>query len=559
MGSKTKQSLITGAAILGSAALISKILGAFYRIPYQNITGDIGLAVYNKVYPLYSMLLILATAGFPIAISKIVSERLAVGDKRGAKRVFIISAGILSVLGLVFFAALYFGSDKLAELMGNINLSIAIKSVSFALLIVPVMAVLRGYYQGHQYMTPTAISQVIEQIVRVITILALSYIFMKNGRGVYYAGAGAVFGATTGALFAFLVLLFYWKKVNSSEQESIADLSVAQQSEKESVWQITRKILYYSIPIAIGALVLPLLGVVDSFSVSNILSYGATLTDNPFGTYLKGQALVEYSEYWFGVFTRGQPLVQFAAFFATSLFLALVPAISEAYAKNNVILIKKRTELALRITLLIGLPASIGLAVLAEPVNIMLYRNNVGTGTMAILAFTTLFSTLFITSSGILQGIGKVTLPAKNLLIGIVIKLLLNVVLVFFLHISGAAIATIATYAVVTMLNISDINRHVGVKISLRTFFLRPALASLLMGVMVYLSKEALENLLPLIISSERTSMALVAVISVGVGIFGFLISLFITGAMARADLEQLPRYGTKLLKIADKFKMLRD
>lgn len=558
MGSKTKQSLITGAAILGSAALISKILGVVYRIPYQNITGDVGLAVYNKVYPLYSMLLILATAGFPIAISKIVSERLATGDKAGAKRVFTISMYILFLTGLIFFVILFFGSNTLARLMGNINLSIAIKSVSFALLIVPVMAVLRGYYQGHQYMTPTAASQVIEQVVRVITIIVLSYFFMKNGYGVYYAGAGAVFGATTGAVFAFIVLLLYWKKFNNASDEQF-EPNASMKKDEESVWQIIKKILYYAIPIAIGALVLPLLGIVDSFSVSNILSYKIINSALLFGTYIKGHNLVQYSEYWFGIYTRGQPLVQFAAFFATALFLALVPAISEAHAKNNSKLIAKRSELALRLTLLIGLPASIGLAILAKPVNIMLYKDSIGTDTMAILAFTTIFSTLFITSSGILQGIGKVTLPAKNLLIGIVIKLVLNVVLVYYLHINGAAIATVLTYFVVTILNILDINRYVGVKIGFVNFFVKPATATIMMGVFVYLSKELFLSTLTGFIGSERILMAIVAIASVGVGILAFGISSFIAGAMTRKDLEQIPRYGAKLIKIGDKLKILRN
>ncbi|KXG44845.1 putative polysaccharide biosynthesis protein [Tepidibacillus decaturensis] len=541
------QSFIKGAAILGIAALISKLLGAVYRIPYQNITGDVGLAVYNKVYPIYSMLLIIATAGFPIAISKMVSERLALGDKRGAKRIFRISAYILSMTGILFFIILYFGSDLLAVLMGNQQLSIAIKSVSFALLIVPLMAAIRGYYQGHQYMVPTAYSQIVEQIVRVITILVLSYWFIKNDYGVYYAGAGAVFGAFSGAIFAFAVLLLFWKKTNRMTDEiflSHGQVEI-QQFSQQPVVGIIKKILYYSIPIALGSLILPLFGVVDSFSVSNLL-----------------QALgfeKNQSEYWFGIYTRGQPLVQFTAFFATSLSLALVPSISEASARKNHQLIQERTDLALRLTLLIGLPASVGLAVIAEPANILLYENNVGTKTLAILAFTSMFSTLGITSSGILQGIGQVILPARNLFIGVIIKLVLNLILIRTFGIDGAALATVSAYAVATFLNLIAVNQYTGIKIGFLNFFVKPTIATLMMGAIVWIAKEFLELAISPFIPKERLLMAVVSIVSVSLGIIVFAFSLFIFGAITKKDLINTPKVGKKLITFTERLRILKD
>lgn len=545
MGPKAKQSFVTGAAILGAAALISKLLGVIYRIPYQNIAGDVGLAVYMKVYPLYSMLLILATAGFPIAISKIVSERLTIGDKIGARRVLFISIYVLSITGVLFFALLFFGSEIIAKMMGNEELSIVIKSVSYALLVVPVMAAFRGYYQGHQYMTPTAYSQIVEQIIRVITILILSFWFMNNGYGVYYAGAGAVFGATTGAIFAFIVLLLFWRKTGLLTNEIVLENRKIELDNKESTGVIIKRILSYSIPIALSSLILPLLALVDSFTISNILQY------------LK-YGITE-SEKWFGIYIRGQALVQFAAFFATALFLALVPAISEANAKKNSKLISKLSELALRLTLIIGLPASVGLALLAEPINIMLYKDNAGTITLMILSFSTLFSTLFITSSGILQGIGKVNLPAKNLFIGVIVKLILNIVLVYLLEIDGAAIATVLAFSIATFLNILAINRYIEVKIGFNNFFFKPIIATIIMGVLVYISKTVLVLGLENTISSERLLMVAISLISVGIGIITLAISLFISGALTRKDLIHIPKYGEKIIKTTEKLKILKD
>ncbi len=559
MGHKDRQSFVTGAAILGLAALLSKMMGVIYRIPYQNITGDIGLAVYNKVYPLYSMLLILATAGFPIAISKIVSERLALGDKAGARRIFIVSIYVLTLTGFVFFTLLFFGSTILAKMMGNEELSIAIKSVSFALLIVPTMAALRGYYQGHQYMIPTAYSQVIEQIVRVSTILILSYWFMNKGYGVYYAGAGAVFGAVTGAVFAFILLLFYWKRTEHITNELTLETGIMEIEDKESIIHIVKRILYYSLPIALGSLVLPLFGVVDSFSFSNILNYAVINTENIFGVYIKHQTLAQYVEYWFGIYTRGQPLVQFTAFFATALSLALVPAISEAQAKKRFTVIAERSELTLRLTLMIGLPASIGLAVLAIPVNIMLYKDSVGSTALAILSFTTIFSTLGITSSGILQGLGQVILPARNLFIGVIVKLILNIFLIYWFNINGAAIATVLAYMVATTLNVMAINQHIDVKIGFMNFFIKPIIATIMMGILVYAIKYGLTIGLTSLIASERLLMAVVALISVGGGIIAYALSLFISGAITKKDLNQIPKYGAKVIQLTEKMRILKD
>ncbi len=561
MRNKTKQSLVTGTAILGFSAFVTKLLGAVYRVPYQNITGDVGLGIYNKVYPLYSTLLILAAAGFPIAISKFVSERLALGDINGAKRIFKISAYILSFTGFIFFLILFFGASFIATLMGNIELTIAIKSVSFALLIVPVMAALRGYYQGHQYMTPTAYSQIIEQIIRVITILTLSYLFMTNGYGVYYAGAGAVLGATTGAIFAFIALLFFWKKVVHTENEILEDLHTNSYV-REKTTIVIKQIVYYSIPIAISALALPTVGVgglVDSFSVSNIISYRIIHSAQIFGTYFKQQNLTQYAEYWYGIYTRGQPLVQFSAFFATALFLALVPAISEAYAKGNMNLVARRSSFALRLTLLVGLPASVGLAILAEPINIMLYKNGTGSIIIAILGFTTIVSTLFVTSSGILQGIGRAKIPARNLLIGIITKILLNIVLVYSFHAKGAAISTVLTYTIVMILNFIDINKMIGLKIKFTNFFLKPFIATMIMALVVYVTKILVLSGFSPIFTSERLLNTTTTLISVFFGVITFGFSLFMSGSLTRNDLERIPRYGNKLIVIANRLRILKD
>ncbi|MBN6187395.1 polysaccharide biosynthesis protein [Aneurinibacillus sp. BA2021] len=537
-------SFLKGAAILGAGALLSKLLGVVYRIPYQNITGDLGYYVYTQVYPLYSALLILATAGFPIAISKFVAEKLAVGDVYGARKIFRVSAGVLALTGCLFFILLWIGAPLLAGFMKDERLAMPIRSVSFALLIVPVMAAMRGYFQGHHDMVPTAVSQISEQFVRVATIIILSYWFMKTSGDVYLAGSGAVFGAVTGACFAFVALLFFWRRNQKIQQQVSNDASLRQTFREESVKDIARKLFYYAIPICLGSLVLPLMQLADSFTVVSMLIRGGDDAETAYA--LKG------------IFDRGQPLVQFAAFLATALSLSLVPAIAEARALNQHRLITGRTELALRLTFLIGLPASIGLAIVAGPVNVMLYENDNGTAALTVLSFTTIFSTLGITLAGILQGMGEVNLPVRNLLIGVIVKLLLNIVLIPFFGILGASIATVCAYLISTLLNVYAVKHLTGARFDLKEFFMKPFLAVTMMGLAAFVARQAAERELAGVFSSDRLYATGVSLAAVGAGVVMYAIALFLSGTVRRADLEST-KAGRKLVPILLKLRLLHD
>lgn len=547
---KTKV-LLQGTAILATAALLSKLLGVVYRIPYQNITGNMGFYVYQQVYPLYSLLLILATAGFPIAVSKLVSERIALGDPLGAKRVFKVSVIILSFTGVFFFLILYASAPVIAFWMEDDRLVLPLRSVSFALLIVPAMGAIRGYFQGYQNMVPTAISQIIEQVVRVATILILSYWFIYHGYDAYYAGAGAVFGAFTGAISALLILIFFWRRVGQKKNKEASPPHSHQIEQTEgvasfvqdSVWRLMKRILYYAIPICLGAMVLPMFQLVDSFTVVKILINSGL--EHTFSREMKG------------IFDRGQPLVQFSAFFAAALSLALVPSISEAHAKRDYGLIAARSEIAMRITLFIGLAASCGLAILAGPINIMLYKTDEGTLTLAVLAFTTLFSTIGIASAAVLQGLGHVLLPARNLLIGVLVKVGLNILLIPVWDITGAALATVLAYGVATILNLIALHRYTNIQLSLRIFFAKPLLAVFTMSAAVWLTMQGLLLGLHGVIDHERIYFTVVALNSVIVGVIIYGLTLLRFGAVTRAELSAIPKIN-RWVSFLDRLKIVK-
>ena len=541
MMEQSRQSFIRGAAILGGAALFSKILGAVYKIPYQNITGDEGMYVYQQVYPLYSVLLILATAGFPAAISKLVSEKWSRGQMAGVGQVFRISVATLFLLGIVFFLLLYFGAGQIAEWMGNRNLlTLPIQTVSFALLVVPFLAVMRGYFQGQQNMVPTANSQMVEQLIRVVTILILSWYFMDAGMGVVYAGAGAVFGSITGAIGAFLVLLYYWYK-NQPAQKNETGFSTASGIEPPA--KVIKTIFRLSLPICIGSLILPLFSLVDSFTVANFLVGLGWET---------GEAIRLK-----GVFDRGQPLVQFASFFATAIALSILPAISDLKSKRKVKEVKEQAGLALRLTWGLGLPAAVGLAVIAEPTNVMLYEDGLGSDALVILAWTGVLSSLWIVSAGILQGLGNVYLPAVYLVLGILVKIVLNAWLIPLWDIRGAALATVIAFLCTAILQLLKLKQCFGWKTWFPKQELLTACAAVWMGIAVYGTSYFVQwFMIPLV--ELRVAMMTASLLSVLVGIMVYLWAIFHFGVWTQSDLEKVPKLQQKLVPVLDKWGWLK-
>ncbi len=526
-----KGSFLRGAVTLGVASFLSRLLGTVYKIPFENMTGAVGFYIYNQVYPLYTILLVLSTAGFPTAISKLVSERLVHGDYSGARRVYRVSTLILTMTGGFFFLCLFFGAPAIAAWMGGgEELVMPIRSVSFALLLVPAMAALRGYFQGFQNMMPTAVSQVVEQLVRVTFILLVTFLAMQfvwpTERAVVWAASGAVMGAFVGAVAAFGYLLVYRRRV-----ETELTASIQKAGSRESFGELLKNILTTALPIALASLVLPLFNLVDAFTIKTMLNHAfcAGIRDCP------------EAAYWKGIYDRGPTLVQFAAFFATAIALSIVPAVAESRERRRFRETAERAELAIKMTLWLGIPASIGLAAIAEPVNVMLFRNDEGTAAVRIAALTVMFSTLTMTCTGILQGVGHLLLPARILLMAVVLKLAANVALVPLWQINGAAAATVLAYMFAASLNQREVRRRVHVRWDRPTLYGKPLLAALVMAGLLWGFQHLVGGWLSGWMSARwaATALALLCVM-VGMPVYGGM--LLKSGVIGRQDLEQVPR-----------------
>ncbi len=456
--------------MLGAAAIVSKLLGTLQKIPLQNLAGEEAFGIYNVVYPLYTFILTLAVAGLPLTVSAFVSEARALGKPGETRRVLRTATATLVSTGLLFFLLLYGGADAIASLFGVPKTAAAIRSVSWALLVAPVMAALRGYFQGFGEMVPTAVSQVAEQLIRVAVMLGLLLYFLHLGYGPEKIAAGATFGSTAGALAGLLVMLGYWRREQRlraylPEEAGAADMPYPVQTEPAGAF--VRRFLRAAIPVCLGSMALPILTLVDSATLPRLLA---------------ADGLAESARlHAVGLYNHAQPLVQLVALIATSMTAALVPAIAEARAAGSRELLARRTELSVRCAWLIGFAAAFGLAAAAKPINIMMFTSPEGTRTMAILAFTAAFSTLQIVSGSVLIGLGEAKRPALHLFAAAVLKLVLNALLVPFFGIAGAAAAAVAAYALAALWNLAALTRLTGVRFPAAAYLWRPLAAALAM------------------------------------------------------------------------------
>lgn len=468
MGKTEKKSFVKGAAILGIAGLLCKIIGALFRIPLRNLMGVAGMTYYSTVYPYYSWLLVVSSSGLPTAISKLVSERVTLGDYAGAKRVFRKSLLLLTVIGLVTTALMFFGADALAQVTNCPGAEKSFRALAPALFFVSVMCAYRGYLQGLQQMTGTAMSQLTEQAGKLIISLLLVRILLPRGYDV--AAMGALLGITASEILALIVIFLFYLLHQKTDPgfRSAKDL-VEERGNDHTI----RDILVIAIPVTIGASIMPLTGIVDTLLIKNImLSTGFSR---------------EYADMCFAVFrTDVSTIINMPAVLTVALAMSLVPAISAACTRNDRIGVQRVSRMGLKLALIVGLPCAVGLYVIGGQVIEFLFKVTpeeltIGTALMKSSAVGIIFLSLVQTMTGCLQGCGRPLIPVINLGAGAVVKIVVMAVLMFdpALNIQGASISTVACYAVAGILDLVYLIRLTGMRVSIWDCFGKPIVARL--------------------------------------------------------------------------------
>ncbi|MGX1266551.1 O-antigen/teichoic acid export membrane protein [Rossellomorea marisflavi] len=523
----SSKGFLKGAMILTMAALVTKVLSAVYRIPFQNIVGDIGFYIYQQVYPFYGIALALSTYGFPVIISKMVAEKVDRGDQEGAKKVAATSFIFLLLVGVIWFVAVYAGADMISTWMGDPQLAPLIRVISLSFLLLAPLSVLRGYHQGKEQMVPTAVSQVAEQSIRVVTILVSSTVLLAKGNSLYAAGQGALFGSITGGLAAVIVLILF----TAAKQEG---LLIGLSFFPKGFGVIWTALMKDGTAICVSAMLLVLLQFVDSLNVY------ALLTSHGVGE--------EAAKSLKGVYDRGQPFIQLGTVAATSVSLTIVPLVTTAFLKGRQEMVRDYSQLALKISILIGFAATLGLVNIMVPTNTMLFENADGSRVLSVFSLSIFFSCMILTFSGILQGIGRIYFPAAIIIGSIPIKYILNMLLIPAFGVMGASLSTVLTLGLITIVLVVKMKRLFGISLITPSFYkslfisgagMTLALQSLLLGYRWLLTNGA----------HERVTSAFFALLGVAVGAVVFLLLFLRGGHLSEEEISFLP-FGSKMNRL---------
>ena len=472
---------LKGTLILTIAGFVVKAIGSINWILLSRILGGEGIGIYQMAFPIYLLLLQVSSAGVPIAISILTAERLALNDYTGAKRVFNISFTMLTITGLIASLAMFFGADWLIS-SGIIQESRAYYSLialAPAIFFVTWISCFRGYIQGYEMMTPTAMSQIVEQILRVVVMLGAAAILLPYG--LPEAAGGASLGAGIGAFGAFLVLLYYYYKLPKAPTTGESF-----KGERESSKEVLTRLIWLALPISLASIMLPLTANLDLIIVPRrLLVAGFSLNEATelFG-YLTGMAV---------------PLINLATIITAALATSIVPSISHAFAKHDHEGIYDRTAGAMRLSFMGTVPFTVMLYVLAAPTVTLIYNAPKAEMATQIVAFAIFFLGIHQVTTGILQGLGKPRIPVVNMAIAIIIKVILNWNLTAIpeLGIGGAAWATVADIGFAALLNLIYIKKYTGYFLDFSILW-KNVVSAGIMGVLIYMSYQALSTTLPM-------------------------------------------------------------
>ena len=529
---KKSGSYLTGAAILAATIVITKIIGAIYKIPLYNLLGDEGSAHFTSAYTIYNLLLTISTAGSPVALSRLISAARATGRYKQIRSYFSLSLISFTAIGTVCMLIMLIFPQPLANFIENPEIKVCIMVLAPAVLFSCVISVYRGYSQGFNDMLPTSLSQIIEVLSKLIVGITIAWVLTKTGASSPVVSAGAIAGSTIGLALCIPLLVAYKRKV---------DVFVSRKNELDPALNTadTLKMIFkICIPITIGSSVLNVISLIDTKLIYSRLQEGAALTFY--------QAKILY-----GVYGKAQTLFNIPSAFIVPVTVAIVPAISACLAKRDRAGARATMESSLKVTTLLALPAGVGLCVLAYPIFNVLYpdSNENGPVLLAILGIASIFVCIQLITNAFLQASGFEKLALLSLPIGGIIKVVVNYFLVGSekLNIVGAPIGTLVCYVSITAFNIYFIKKSMKNPPRFLLTLIKPVICTTVMAVAAIFSYNLLGNVLGL--SASRFGMLAAMALAIIIAVAAYGASILLTGTITREDMQFVPK-GEKIAKI---------
>lgn len=525
-----KQSFMNGVLIIMISQVLIKVFGFIYRIVLTNFPqfADEGNSYYGSGYQVYTLLLAIATTGIPNTISKLVSEKMAIGDKRGAHKIFRTALMVFSIIGIVFGLGLFFSAKPLATyVLKNPGVEYTLKALAPAIIFVAMSAVLRGYFVGMQNMMEYSKAQVIEQIVN--SIFSIVFVVMLLDATPEIMAAGSTLATTVAASSAFLYLVLYY---NKNKKDIWRDIKSAKDFATDSTKKIAKKLISYAIPISFGSVVVSLSGVIDLVTVMDGLQkfgYDLQTANEKFGILLGKVDIL-----------NSVPLSLNVAF-----SVALVPFISGAIARGRKKDAINKINFSLKVSSIIAMPCAAGLFILADPIFRLIFPNApLGASLLQVQCWMIIFSVLAQTVYGSLQGLGKLYVPGVCLAIGAFVKYLLNVTLVPKFGEIVPAFSTVVYNFIAFSLAFNILFKSLKIKPNIKQIFIKPIICTIIMSILTLLVYNLLTYL--------KLSNSISTIMSILFAVLSYFILVIKLRVLTENEVKQLP-YGNKICKVAYK------
>jgi len=540
MEQRKNQYLVQG-SILAIASIITRIIGMLYKIPMTIMIGREGMAYYNTAYEIYSIVLILSSLSIPLALSKLISAREQNNEYRTSSRIFRLTMMFAGVTGGAASLIIWFGAGYFAELTGYPSAKYPLRVLAPTLFVVAVLGVLRGYFQGRRTMVPTAVSQIIEQIVNAVISILAAYLLMRvfqsdetqAARGAAGGTLGTLCGAVAGVFF--LGFVFYLNKDYIKRKEAM-DVN----SKDESSFELLKAIVLTLFPIILSQTV---------YQISGILDIGI------FGNFMESCGVEEsQSAILQEAYTnKYRQLTNVPVAIASALSAAVVPALTASYQERNVLDIKRKIHSSIKMNMIIAIPAAVGMGVLGPQLIALLYKDNtilsgnlLRIGSVAIIFFA--YSTM---TNGILQGIGKLRTPVIHAAVSLVIHIGLLYFMLYVLQLSVYAmvIGNVSFAFIVCILNWISIQSAVGYHQEIKTTFILPAVSAVIMGIVTAFSYKGVYYL------SSSILVSTIAAMLIAVG--SYFVLLFLLHTLTKEELLEYPM-GARIYRLCKKLKLMK-
>jgi len=577
LGQNKGQTFMHGALILVLSNILVKVIGALFKIPLARLLNEEGMAIFNTAYQVYAALFAISTTGLPIAISKMVAENMAQKNVEMCRRIFKVSFLLLGILGLAGSLVLYVFAPYIASMIRDTAATYSMIAISPALFFICIASCYRGFFQGMLNMKPTAISQVIEALGKLMLGYGIAYVLMRYAKIsaaesqkelVYdWPAAGAVLGITLGIIVSAFYLSFRY--LSFVRKKGYTELDDGHKKRVLSHLTITKNLIFIAVPITLGACVSSITALVDTAMIRgrlqdiiftketaerlyNLCHIAIYDRNHVFSNFLQTLTLGEKQARWlYGSYSGyAYPLFNLPSTIVLALSMSIVPAISAALASGDTWRAQKTVQSVIRITLIFSLPCSVALIMCAEPMLRLLYHNISSAMLLKLMAPACVAITLVSVTTAILQAAGHVMIPVRNMLLGGIIKVICNYFLIgnAYFGIFGAPIGTLVCYFFIAICNLMAVKKTLHVSFDVRQSVIRPLAASLLMGACLWVFGK-------FGFWQEGTS-SLVTIGLLGINGIFYIIFLLIVKGMVKKDIEMLPK-GKNIVKVLAKYKII--